>query len=174
MMRLALLLPLLLAIAACASEEVAGDPPPASDDPVAVPDPQDASPTPTPTSTPESELEEVASLAGEWRVAGIDGGEFNESYGLALSADAEEIWWDPRCAQHIRGYTIDGHAIEFGPATTEPPVSTSTPAPVCAIGPPPRLSEVFRALDAATRIGRTSSNGVLIEGGGHSLLLFSQ
>jgi len=50
-----------------------------------------------------------------------------------------------------------------------------TPAPpVCAIGLPPRINEVTRAIDNATTIGRTANNGAEISGGGHSLLLFSQ
>jgi hypothetical protein len=39
---------------------------------------------------------------------------------------------------------------------------------------PTGLTEAFRAIDSATEVGRTPENGVLISGGGHSLLLFSQ
>jgi hypothetical protein len=39
---------------------------------------------------------------------------------------------------------------------------------------PPRLADVMRALDAASTVGRTSSNGIEISGRGHSVLLFSQ
>ena len=34
----------------------------------------------------------LANLTGEWRVGGIDGGEFNEAYGLALSGNERELW----------------------------------------------------------------------------------
>ena len=116
-------------------------------------------------------------LAGEWRVAGIDGQDFNEPYGLALSADGKEIWWEPRCAGVGRGYTMDGNAIRFGWAASrgaEPKPGPEHAPPVCAIGLPERLADVVRALDSAERIARTPSNGIAISGGGHSLLLFSQ
>ena len=124
---------------------------------------------------PASTLAPVTSLAGEWRVAGIDGADFNEPYGLALSGNAQELWWEPRCARVARSYRIDGLTARFAPPIGTPPASSDGPTPpVCAIGLPPRLAEVTRALDAADTIGRTASNGVEISGGGHSLLLFSQ
>ena len=114
-------------------------------------------------------------LAGEWRVAGIDGREFNEPYGLALSADARRIWWEPICAGFVRGYAIDGAIIAVGPDPDLPPRQAGEPTrPVCTIAPPPRLAEVMRALDSADTIQGTPSNGVELSGGGHSLLLFSQ
>lgn len=128
----------------------------------------------TASSTTEPALEPIETLEGEWRVAGIDGEAWDESSGLALSADAQEIWWEPRCAAYIQGYTIDGLRIEIGPRVTDPPLATDMPPPVCAIGLPPRLTEVFQALQTAETVGRTPENGVLLEGGGRSLLLFSQ
>ena len=111
-----------------------------------------------------------ATLAGAWRVAGIDGREFNEPYGLALSADARKIWWEPVCAGFVRGYRIDGTRITAGRDPDRP----LGPVPLCTIAPPPRLVEVMRALDAADTIRRTPNNGVELSGRGHSLLLFSQ
>jgi ribosomal protein S19E (S16A) len=116
------------------------------------------------------------SLAGEWRVAGIDNVDLDAPVGIALSADETEIWWEPRCAGMIRTYLISGTALRVAlPAGSSQTAAPGTPpAPVCAIGLPPRLRDVVRALDSATAIERTASNGVLISGGGHSLLLFSQ
>jgi hypothetical protein len=128
---------------------------------------------PSPAGESASTLAPVATLAGEWRVAGIDGAEFNEPYGLALSANEQELWWEPRCARIVRSYRIAGTAIKFGPPLDAPPPG-AMPPPVCAIAPPPRIAEVTRALDAATTVGRTAANGVEISGGGHSVLLFSQ
>lgn len=115
----------------------------------------------------------VASLSGEWRVAGIDGAEFNESYGLALTGSARELWWEPRCAGMVRSYRLTDSTIRFGPPVGTSPVGT-TLHPVCTIALPPRLRDVTRALDAATNIERTEANGILISGGGRSLLLFAQ
>ena len=124
---------------------------------------------------PASAVPAPKSLAGHWRVAGIDGAPLNEPYGLALSADAATIWWEPRCAGLVRAYRIDGAAIAVGPDPAIKPLPAgTTPRPVCLIAHPARLVDLARALDTATAIARTPSNGVELSGGGHSLLLFSQ
>ena len=163
----ALALPAVLALAACSSPQPGNDA--SASDPAGV----TSSPVPSPTAPAEPA---PATLAGEWKIVAIDGQDFNEPYGLALSADAQEIWWAPRCAGMVRGYTIEGNAIRIGraPSFGPPPAPGTPPPPVCAIGLPARLSEAFRAIDAATVIRRTPSNGVELSGGGHSLLLFSQ
>lgn len=146
----------------------------------AQPAPQpDATPTPTSSTAASPTAKDQpapVTLSGEWKIAAIDGQDFNEPYGLAFSANATEIWWDPRCAGMVRGYAIDGNAIRIGraPSLGPPPPPGTPPPPVCAIGLPARLPEAVRALDAATRVVRTPSNGVDLSGGGHSLLLFSQ
>lgn len=125
----------------------------------------------TPPAT--SEPAQVSSLAGEWRVAGIDGRSFDEPIGLSLTGDEQQLWWPPRCAGVARTYRIEGSRITFG--STQPPGPAGAPTPpVCAIGLPPRLDEVARALDDAVSVSRTSGNGVLISGPSHSLTLFSQ
>ncbi|MEW9856618.1 hypothetical protein [Novosphingobium sp. M1R2S20] len=162
---------LLLVLAAC-------QPPSstiASRDPVSPA--QTGSPNATPAATPTSTvpaptppaLQPVTSLEGAWRVAGIDGEPFDEPYGLALTGDEVRLWWGPECANMGRQYRMDGNAISFSPLH-----APSASRPTCPIGLPPRLSDVMRALDAATSIERTRSNGIQFAGGGHSLLLFSQ
>jgi len=124
---------------------------------------------PTPPPSPPS----VTSLTGEWRVAAIDDVPFNEPYGLALKGDAELLWWEPRCAGMARRYRIDGGSIKFSLAGV-PQAAGSPPPPVCAMGLPARLREVARALDAATSVSRTTSDGILITGAGHNVTLFAQ
>ena len=127
-------------------------------------------PTPAPSPSPSLAAPSPAApttLAGEWRVAGIDGAPLDEPYGLALSADTRLIWMEPRCAGVARSYRISGGRIAFGP---DPDARNE----VCAIGMPPRTDDVLRALDAAQTIRRTPSNGIEIAGGGHSLTLYSQ
>jgi len=122
-----------------------------------------------------SEPAPVPTLEGEWRVAGIDGKPLDQPVAIALSASKQEIWWAPRCAGLVRSYTIAGTRFKAGPALGVRPRKPGEPTPpVCTIAPPPRSGELFRALDAADKIARTPENGVLISGGGHSLLLFSQ
>lgn len=136
----------------------------------------DAPRQPDTTRPSTAPLTEIATLEGEWRVAGIDGQSFDEPYGIALSASADQIWWEPRCAGMARTYAIDGLGFSSGPAASEgpPPEPGGPPPPVCTIGLPPRLDDVVRALDGAVTIGRTPENGVAISGPDHSLLLFSQ
>jgi hypothetical protein len=116
----------------------------------------------------------VESLSGEWRVAGIDGQSLDEPVGIALSGDATELWWEPRCAGLVRAYRISGARIAFAPAAGASAAPAAPPPPVCAIAVPPRLADVARALAAADTVVRTPANGILISGGGQSLLLFSQ
>jgi hypothetical protein len=134
-------------------------------------DPADASPSSDPLTaqTPAP----VSSLAGAWRVAGIDGVGLDEPVGLALTADEQQLWWEPRCAGAARAYRIDGSRISFTSTQGPRPAGAPTP-PVCAIGLPPRLGDIMRALDDATSVTRTESNGVLIAGPRHSVTLYSQ
>ncbi|MGE5561778.1 MAG: hypothetical protein ACM3ZV_00530 [Bacillota bacterium] len=137
--------------------------------------PQQSSPSPTRDAAPVAEATPVATLEGEWRVAGIDGHALDQPVGIALSASRQEIWWAPRCAGLVRSYTIAGTRFAAGPPLGVQPRRPGEPTPpVCTIAPPPRAGELFQALDSADRIERTPQNGVLISGGGHSLLLFSQ
>lgn len=123
-----------------------------------------------PAPPPVETAGQVASLAGAWRVAGIDGRSFDEPTGLSLTGDDRQLWWEPRCAGVARAYRIEGQRITF--VSIKP--AGSPGAPVCDIGLPPRLDEVVRALDNAVSVSRTPNNGVLISGAGHSILLFSQ
>lgn len=125
---------------------------------------QAAPPEAARTAEPSAQVE---SLGGAWRVAGIDGGSFDEPVGLSLTGDAQQLWWEPRCAGVARSYRIEGQRITF---VARPGAG----GPVCDIGQPPRLDEVVRALDGADSISRTPNNGVLISGPEHSVLLFSQ
>ena len=136
--------------------------------------------TPQPDRQPASRVEvpdvgsePVASLSGQWRVAGIDGSPFDEPYALALEGDDAQIWWEPRCAGMARAYRIDGFSLSLRPAYVAKAPDVPPP-PVCAIALPPRLSELFQALDSSVRIERTAANGILLSGNGRSVLLFSQ
>lgn len=117
----------------------------------------------------------LLSLAGEWRVAGIDGKDFDQPTGIALRGDARQLWWEPRCAGVVRNYVISGERIVIGTAARPSQGGARPqPVPVCAIGLPAGLDAVTRAVDGATRIRRTASNGIELSGGGHTLLLYSQ
>ena len=126
-----------------------------------------------PSTSAPAAASAVTSLAGEWRVAGLDGRSFDEPIALSLTGDEQQLWWRPRCAGVARAYIIRDRRIAF--RSTEPPRPAGSPTPpVCAIGLPPHLDGVARALDDATTVSRTPENGVLISGPSHSLTLFSQ
>jgi hypothetical protein len=62
---------------------------------------------------------------------------------------------------------IDGVGVRFE-------VPRKGAAPPCLPGLPSRLPAVLEALRSATTAQRTPHHGVLISGGGHSVLLISQ
>lgn len=162
----------LLLASACTAPEPASDPAADPDTPVssagspaAVPTP---TPMPTPTPTQPGTSAQVATLEGEWRIAAIDGADFNEDYALTLSATGDTLRFDPSCAGPNRNYDIDGHRFRAWVSEKDKMKA------ICEIGLPEGLTRMWRAIDAAGRIERTPSNGVLLSGGGHSLLLFSQ
>lgn len=131
-------------------------PAPADDDPA---EPQ----TPVATSSEAPAVD----LAGDWRVAGIDGAALEAPYGIALVADETNIWWQPECALQYREYSISGSRFTA-------PTRSNANLEVCDIGYPLELEQVWSALEAADTIERTPENGVLIHGNERSLLLFSQ
>lgn len=135
-------------------------------------DPPREVPQPGPQRPVEAPAQ-VSSLAGEWRVAGIDGDSLDEPVALALTGDDDQLWWEPRCAGMARNYRIESHWISFG--SSLPPIPAGSPTPsVCGIGVSPRIRDVFRALDDAVSVARTPNNGIVISGPRHSLTLFSQ
>ena len=173
MRRLIPLAALALVLAACGSEA------PEPREAAAAQAATEAAPAPAPApapATPAVEPGPVETLAGAWRVAGIDGENLDEDYGIALSANGERIWWEPQCAGLVRLYRIEGTAITLEPPAP-PPAQQGLPRPppaLCTIGVPPAVNRVMQALDAADTVVRTPQNGVKLSGGGRSVLLFSQ
>jgi hypothetical protein len=126
----------------------------------------------------EQAVSALASLAGEYRVAGIDGTEVGGGIGLALSVTDTLIWFDPRCAGFSWTYTYSG-----GRLTTDRPQKPRSPgaplvagpgAATCRIAVHPEQQRLATALDAVTSARRTPSNGIELTGGGHSVTLYSQ
>ena len=162
-----------LAALAAALLPLAGCTPPGGDNPTPEPTTTAASPSsvghePAGQTEGTDLSDALNSLKGEWRVASIDGAEFDEPYGLALSADDSRIWFEPACAAQGRNYTISG--LRFAAIAPD----SSSDQVVCDIAVPDGLAEVWRAIDAAERVERTPGHGVMISGGGRSLLLFAQ
>lgn len=132
---------------------------------------QQASKAPSPAPPTEAPRAATVDLAGDWRVTAIDGIVVEAPLVLALKADGTRIWWEPICARMGRAYRIDGESVRFTPLPLPPGADPKMPLPVCAIGPPPRLDQVFAALDAARTIRTMPDGSLLIDGGGHKLSL---
>jgi hypothetical protein len=113
---------------------------------------------------------QVVDLAGTWQVASIDGEPVPAPNGLALRGDGDSLSWEPGCAGLVRRYRISGAAIAFTPLHAPPPPGSPT-RPVCAIGLPARLGDVFQVLAAATSVARTPEGHVTVAGAGRSLTL---
>ncbi len=121
--------------------------------------PADAAPfDPAPSPTAQS-------LAGEYRVAGIDGEDLDAPIGIAVSISPTTIELEP-CAGFAWTYTYTGRRLE----TARIPVSGDEPT--CRVEP--AITRAGLALAEATRVTRTAANGLEFRGGGRSVLLFSQ
>ena len=112
---------------------------------------------------------------GEYRVAGIDGAGLQADFGIAVSIDGPMLSYEPTCAGFVWTIAEDAGAFTFtrspGFGPTRQPDGTIA---VCAVAVPPEMERLGAAVDAARRAWRTPANGVLLEGGGRSVLLFSQ
>ena len=117
----------------------------------------------------------VGDLVGEYRVAGIDGAGLQADFGIAVSIDGPMLSYEPTCAGFVWTIAEDAGAFTFtrspGFGPTRQPDGTIA---VCAVAVPPEMERLGAAVDAARRAWRTPANGVLLEGGGRSVLLFSQ
>lgn len=120
----------------------------------------------------------LATLAGEYRVAAIDGTEIGDGIGLALTVTDKLIWFDPRCAGFNWTYTYtDGRLITDRPLKPRPPggpLVARPNVPVCRIGVHPEQQRLATAIDAVTEAWRTPTGGIELNGGGHSVTLYSQ
>ena len=94
--------------------------------------------------TPEPILS-AAALQGEYRLAGIDGQDPDLPEGVAVSITADAIGVPGACA-----------------------------GPACRRAVLPHEQAIKAAFDSPDRVTRTPANGILIEGGGRSITLFSQ
>jgi hypothetical protein len=116
----------------------------------------------------------VGDLLGEYRVAGIDGEPLDAPIGIAVSIDGPMLSFEPTCAGFVWSIRFEAGRLvttRFGEAYADPQVP---PPPVCAVALFPEQRRLAEAFDAAERVARTPANGILFEGGGRSVLLFSQ
>lgn len=129
--------------------------------------PEGESATATPEHSPPPSSDAIASserLAGEYRVAGVDGQGIDLPYGITASISDETIHVTADCINMAWSYHFDGGAL----ATERVPVEG------CARGLTPSETAIVLAFDAADTVSLNPANGYKFAGGGHSITLFTQ
>lgn len=147
---------------------------------------------PEPAAQPEQAPEATAadavqklprplSLEGEWQVASIDGETVDLSTPLTLSVGEQIMDWGPGCAQLAHRYTISEEAVVSAPRirqfVTDAARDQSRAAlhpPPCAIGLPEGLADAMTAVESATKIERTTQNGIRLSGHDRSITLLPE
>lgn len=117
-------------------------------------------------------------LAGEYRVAAIDGSEVSGGIGIALTVTDRLIWFEPRCAGFSWTYSYaDGALTTDRPEkarSAEGPYVARITRPTCRIAVHPEQRRLAEALDGVSEVRKTPSNGIELSGEEHSVLLFTQ
>jgi len=152
-----LFLLLALSLAAC---QPAGEP--AAPD-AAKPEPQATSETPA-LAEPSDRIVTTKRLAGEYRIAGVDGQGIDLPYGITASISADRILVSSDCVRMAWSYRFAGDALVTG----------RVPVESCARGLTAEEQAIMDAFDAATAVAINESNGYEFTGGGHSVTLFTQ
>ena len=115
-----------------------------------------------PPETPA--ISSAAELAGEYRVAGVDGSDIDLPHAVTASIDESRIHLVSDCVNLAWTYRFAGELL----ATEQAPVES------CARGYDATEQALLAAFDVADTVRRTPENGVQFSGGGHSVTLFSQ
>lgn len=160
-----------LALAGCGP---AGEAPPAGPDEAPTATAADggspkSSPAPAPAGPAVAEVSAGAivspdSLAGEYRIPGVDGRDIDLPHGISASIDEATIHVSAGCLRFAWTYRFEGARL----------VTQSTPGAGCQRGLYPEEEAVRAAFDAADTVRRLPSNGIEFSGGGRSVILFSQ
>jgi hypothetical protein len=137
----------------------AGTPAPAPGG-VAVAEPPPAGQPPAASPVPAPPIR----IAGEYRVAGVDGGDIDLPHGISASIGESRIEVSSQCVEMAWSYRFDGAQL----------VTEAIPVVSCDRGRYPEEQAIEAAFDAARGVERTESNGIRFSGGGRSVLLFSQ
>jgi hypothetical protein len=117
-------------------------------------------------------------LAGQYRVAGIDGEEVSGGIGIALTITDAMIWFEPRCAGFSWTYSYADGALATDrpekPRSDDAPYVAQRMRPTCRIAVHPEQRRLADALDGVIEARRTPSNGIELRGEEHSVLLYTQ
>ncbi len=109
-------------------------------------------------------ISSATEIAGEYRVAGVDGSDIDLPHAVTASIDAQRIHLVSDCVNLAWSYTLGDGVL----ATETAPVEG------CARGLDPTEQALLAAFDVADTVRRTPANALEFSGGGHSVTLFSQ
>ena len=127
------------------------------------PAPRESAGQPVPAATP-APIVSAEELEGEYRLAGIDGQDPNLPEGVAISITADEI--------HVPGAcVITGWRYRFEDSRL---VTETIEGAACRRAVLPHEQAIMAVFSSPDRVSRTAANGILFEGSGGSITLFSQ
>ena len=130
-----------------------------------VPAPAPTAPSLTAPDEADSSLIATSeALAGEYRVAGIDGTDVNLPHGITASITADRIDVQSDCIRFAWSYRFEDRLL----VTEQAPVAT------CRRALFPEERALSEAVEAADLVRRTPANGIELSGSGRSVTLFSQ
>lgn len=118
----------------------------------------------TPDEVHSSIIATSEALAGEYRVAGIDGEGVNLPHGITASITGDHIDVQSDCIRFAWSYRFEDRLLVTEPA----PVAT------CRRALLPEERALSEAVEAADIVRRTPANGIELSGSGRSVLLFGQ
>ena len=121
---------------------------------------------PPETEMPGKPLGGLRELAGEWRLAGVDGQDLNQPEGIAVSIEGATMQATAGCVRWQWAITLDQGAFSARPV----PLAE----PSCARGLTASERTMADAITGASEARRLPSMGVELSGGGRSVVLFSQ
>lgn len=103
-------------------------------------------------------------MPGEYRVAGADGADVNMGHAISVSVTQTQIEVASQCVTPSWTYRYVNGQLQ----------TRITPEPICERNHNPAETAVLAVFDDPQTILRTPENGIFIEGGEHSITLFSQ
>jgi hypothetical protein len=131
---------------------------------VAACQPNDEAPQSAPDEADSSIIATSEALAGEYRVAGIDGEDVDLPHGITASITGDRIDVQSDCIRFAWSYRFEDRLL----------VTEQAPVASCRRALLPEERALSEAVEAADVVRRTPTNGIELSGNGRSVTLFSQ
>lgn len=131
---------------------------------VAACQPNNEVPESAPVEADSSIIASSEALAGEYRVAGIDGGDVDLPHGITAAITGDRIDVQSDCIRFAWSYRFEDRLL----------VTEQAPVASCRRALLPEERALSEAVEAADVVRRTPANGIELSGSGRSVTLFSQ